>query len=338
MLNNIRIRTGLLSIFVCMCAVPAHAVTLLSEGWEGTCEEVAARWSDSYSASPQTEQFPCGTGSVYLGPGHQPFFLDSGTKLFGSNSLRYNYTGTQYQVPRQGGGYADRNFPGGRSTEIWITFYNRMSAGFQTAGGAIGGSATKGPYSFMISDTKCVLNNVAYNPAPCGSPGATLQQNGWVFHYMWGTRQIIMTAQGIKDSLPVNGQPAPYQTQNLNHNVQQFNQPDLKWVCYEAHIRLNTPGQSDGLYEQYATNVSDSGPTILTTRYINREFIDSTPTGTMPSDAKWFKARTYRQDGLGQMWYDSITYSTTRVGCTGSRSASPPDTKAPAGPIGLVAN
>ncbi len=64
MLNIMRIRAGLLSMFVCMCmcAVPAHAITLLSESWEGTCEEVASRWSDSYSASPQTEQFPCGTG------------------------------------------------------------------------------------------------------------------------------------------------------------------------------------------------------------------------------------------------------------------------------------
>ena len=177
MLNNMRIRAGLLSMLVFMCAVPAHAVTLLSENWEGTCEEVAARWSDSYSASPQTEQFPCGTGTNYFGDAsHQPFFLDSGTKLFGANSLRYSFTGTQYQVPRQGGGYADKNFSQ-KSTEIWITFYNRFSAGFQTAGGAIGGSATKGPYNFMISDTRCVINNASHNPATCGSAGASLQQN-----------------------------------------------------------------------------------------------------------------------------------------------------------------
>ncbi len=51
-----------------------------------------------------------------------------------------------------------------RSAEIWITFYNRFSAGFLTAGGSIGGAGTKGLYQFMISDSKCVLNNVAYNP------------------------------------------------------------------------------------------------------------------------------------------------------------------------------
>ena len=335
MLNIIRV--GLLLMLVFACAGTARATTLLSEGWEGTCADVAARWSDSYSASPQTEQFPCGTGSTYFGSANkQPFFLDSSTTLFGSNALRYNYQGTQYQTPPQGGGYADRNFSE-RSSEIWITFYNRMSAGFQTAGGAIGGSATKGPYNFMISDTRCVINNASHNPATCGSAGASLQQNGWVFHYMWGGRQLIMTAQGIKDSPPYNGQPAPYQTQNLNQNIEPFNQPDLKWVCYEAHIRLNTPYNGDGLYEQYATNVSDNKPAILTTRYTNRSFLDDTPDGRMPSDAKWFKARTYRQDGLGQMWYDSITYSTTRIGCTGG-STSPPDTKAPAGPIGLVAN
>ncbi len=44
-----------------------------------------------------------------------------------------------------------------------------------------------------------------------------------------------MTAQGIKDR-----PGAPYDTQHLLHNVQPFNQPDLKWVCYEAHIPSNT--------------------------------------------------------------------------------------------------
>jgi hypothetical protein len=264
----------------------------------------------------------------------QPYFPDSTVKLFGSQSLRYNYVGTQYTSWDLSGGYIDKTFSQ-KSTEIWITFYNRMSAGFQTGGGAIGGAATKGPYSFMISDTKCTIPNQNGTPVPCSTPGAYLQQNGWVFHYMWGGRQLIMTAQGIKDA------PAStttwYDTHNLQQNVQQFNQPDLKWVCYEAHIRLNTPGQADGLYEQYATNVSDSGPAILTTRYLNREFVDATPTGIMPSDSKWHKARTYRQDGLGQMWYDGLTYSTTRIGCTGGSTA-PPDTKAPTGPIGLVAN
>ncbi len=331
MLNIIRV--GLLSMLVFTWAVPAHAVILLSEGWEGACSEVKARWTlGSYNSGGLG--FPCEPG-IYGSAALQPYFLDSTVKLFGSQSLRYNFTGTQYQAWNQSGGYVDKTFSS-KSTEIWITFYNRMSAGFQTAGGAIGGAGTKGPYSFMISDTKCIINNVPYNPAPCGTPGATLQQNGWVFHYMWGSRNLIMTAQGIKDA--PSSRADWYDTQNLVHNVQSFNQPDLKWVCYEAHIRLNTPDQSDGLYEQYATNVTDSGPTILTTRYSNRQFIDATPTGIMPSDAKWHKARTYRQDGLGQMWYDSITYTTTRVGCTGGGNTASSDTKAPAGPIGLVAN
>lgn len=319
MLNKLSACVLLLMVW----AGPAHAITLLSEGWEGACSDVSGRWSLGSYYTSANGGFPCGYG-IFGDTAHQPFFLDSGTKLFGSNSLRYNYVGTQYQSWQNSGGYVDKQFSQ-NSAEIWITFYNRMSAGFQTAGGAIGGAGTKGPYSFMISDTKCVLNNVPYNPAPCGSPGATLQQNGWVFHYMWGGRQLIMTAQGIKDASPA------YQTQNLQHNIQQFNQPDLKWVCHEAHIRLNTPGQANGLYEQYATNVSDSGPTILTTRYLNREFIDSTPTGQMPSDAKWHKARTYRQDGLGQMWYDGLTYSTTRLGCTGGGGTS--DTTGPTAPI-----
>lgn len=319
------------ALLVSLWSLPAHAAILLDESWEGTCADVVSRWGlGNYyqSANPQNGGFPCGYG-LFPGTDWQPFFLDSTVKLFGSQSLRYNYKGIQYSGWQYANGSADRLFSSS-SSEIWITFFNRMSAGFQTAGGAIGGAATKGPYQYMIS-SKCNIGNTpTVGGVPCGTAGAVPQQNGWVFHYMWGTRQIIMTAQGIKDAVPA------YQTQNLKHNIQEFNQPDLQWVCYEAHIRLNTPGQANGLYEQYATNVSAGGPTILTTRYLNREFLGATIDDKMPSDARWYLARTYRQDGLGSMWYDKITYSTTRVGCTGGSTQPiepPPDTTPPSIPV-----
>jgi hypothetical protein len=325
------IRGGLLSMLVFTWAVPAHAVILLSEGWEGECSEVKSRWTPA-SFNSGGLGFPCEPG-VFGSTALQPYFLDSTVKLFGSQSLRYNFVGSQYDGWNKSGGYTDRDFT--PTSEIWITYYNRMSGGFQVAGGGgVSGVVTKGLYTFMRSPTKCVVQGSggSITQAPCGSPGALNQINGWSSAYMWGGRQMVMGAQGIKDA------PTPYSTQTLQHNIQVFNQPDNKWICYEWHFKLNTPGQANGLYEQYATNVTDGGPAILTTRYMNREFLGATPNDIMPSDAQWFRMRNYRQDGLGQMWYDNQTVSTTRIGCTGGGNTAPSDTKAPAGPIGLVAN
>lgn len=326
MLNIIRV--GLLSMLVFTWAVPAHAVILLSEGWEGTCDEVKARWTPgSYNSAGMG--FPCAPG-VFGTTALQPYFLDSTVKLFGAQSLRYNFVGNQYDGWNLSGGYNDRDFT--PTSEIWITLYNRMSGGFQVAGGGgVGGVVTKSLYTFMRSPTRCVLNSNPMAPAPCGSPGAQNQINGWSSGYQWGGRMMNMGAQGIKDA------PIPYGSHTLLHNVTPFHQPDNKWICYEWHFKLNTPGQSDGLFEQYATNVTDNGPAILTSRHLNRRWLGDTPNDTMPSDSQWFRMRNYRQDGLGQMWYDNQTVSTTRVGCIGGGNTAPPDTKAPAGPIGLVA-
>ncbi|MEK7787626.1 MAG: fibronectin type III domain-containing protein, partial [Chloroflexota bacterium] len=186
----------------------------------------------------------------------------------------------------------------------------------------------------MRSATTCSTSGAggAITIVPCGTPGSELQANGWVFQNFWGQRQMWLSAQGIKDA------PIPYGTHNFTHNIQVFNQPDNKWICYEAHIKNNTPGQADGLYEQYATNMTDKGPTILTSKQINRRFLGDTPNDLMPADSKWERIRMYRQAGLGQRYYDNITVSTTRQGCSGTPPPPPPpDTQAPSVPAVLGA-
>jgi hypothetical protein len=323
----------LCALAISVWAMPAQAVTLFFEDWEGSCAEVTARWGGPTAASYYSVAnggFPCGYG-YFNTVVEQPFFLDSSVKFAGSASLRLNFTGTQDDIPPHGGGYVTRSFP--RASEIWLTYYDLMGTNFHVAGAPpVGAVVTKGIYLFMQSATTCSTSSGAgFTIVPCGTPGSELQVNGWVFQNFWGQRQMWISAQGIKDA------PIPYGTHNFTHNVQVYNQPDNKWICYEAHIRNNTPGLANGLYEQFATNVTDGGPTILTSRQINRRFLGDTPNDVMPSDSQWSRIRMYRQAGLGQRYYDNITISTTRIGCTGGITA-PPDTKAPAGPIGLVAN
>ena len=325
----------LCALAISVWAMPAQAEILFFEDWEGTCQEVQNRWGGPTAASYYTAAnggFPCGYG-YFNSVAEQPFFLDSSVKFAGSQSLRLNFTGTQDDKPTpHGGGYVTKAFP--PSSEIWLTYYDYMAPGFKVAGAPpVAAVVTKGIYLFMRSAVTCTTSGAGgvTTIVPCGTPGSELARHGWVFQNFWGQRQMWLSAQGIKDA------PIPYGTHNFVHNVQVYNQPDAKWICYEAHIRNNTPGLSDGLYEQYATNMTDRGPTILTSRQVNRRFLGDTPNDLMPSDSKWQHIRMYRQAGLGQRYYDNISITTTRIGCTGG-STSPPDTKAPAGPRGLVAN
>ena len=185
---------------------------------------------------------------------------------------------------------------------------------------------TKGIYLYMQSATHCsIASGSGFQSVPCGTAGSQLQVNGWVFQYFNGRKELWMAAQGLKDA------PIPYGTHNLTSNVQAYVQLDNKWICYEAHIRLNVGGQSNGLYEQYATNMTDRGPTILTARHVNRRFLGDTPNDTMPSDSQWRSMQMYRQAGLGQMYYDDITVSTTRIGCAGG--GGPPVDSTPPGTV-----
>lgn len=300
-----------LMLFRLLCAVlmmgafagQAQAATLFSSTFEGSCGTIlATSYAQSYSG------WPCTGG---------PMSVVTSPTFAGSQSLRLNYLGTEQQG--LAGGFADFSW-GSTSSEIWLTFYNRMDSGFVTGGHptyfndgqqSVG---TKGLYTFLYSS-------------------ATGQRNGWSMSYLYGGRQLVMGAQGIKDARDNSGNLVPYDSEWIRHNIQAYEQPLDAWVCYEVHIRLNTPGVADGLYEQYATNITAGGSAILTSRHQNREFLDSSTSGRMPSDARWYEHKIFRQNGFGSMYYDNIQYTTTRVGCSGAPP--PSDTTAPAQVAGL---
>jgi len=282
----------------------AQGATVFSETFEGSCDTILSRsYSQSYGG------FPCTGGAMSIVT--SPVFA-------GSQSLRLNYLGTEEQG--LAGGFADFMWSG-TTADLWLTFYNRMASGFKTGadpyfndgGRSVG---TKGLYTFMYSPAKN-------------------QWNGWSMNYLYGGRQLAMGAQGIKDAHNNSGVLVPYDSEWMQQNVQPYQQPLDQWVCYEVHIRLNTPGQANGLYEQYATNMTAGTGTILTARHSNREFLDSTTSGQMPSDAQWKMSRIFRQNGYGSMYYDNISATTTRIGCSDTPPAS--DSTPPARPNGLTA-
>lgn len=292
-------------------AGPAQALNLFTEDFESSLATLQAKYVCSYSSpTPFTDGAP------------QDW--DTAQKFAGSYALKQTYTGSQYDAIYQGGGSCEKDFdtldPGGTNRkDVWITWYHYFSPSWQgSGGGGVGGVATKGIYMYMKSLS-------------------TGQINGWVFHYFYGGNQLAMSAQGIKDHRGPNGPgtgPAiPYDTENMWQNVAPYDQPEGRWVCYEANYKLNDPGQANGQYLLYSTDMTAGGATTLRASWTGREWLDTTPAGRMPSDARWFRIKYYRQDGLGDMWYDNTYVDSTRRGCSGTPPAS--DTTPPAQVTGL---
>ena len=296
----------LILILWLLMVLPAQALTLLSEDFEGSIASLRAK----YAACSYDVGISWNDG--------QPQDQDASQKYAGSFSMKNNFNGTQYDTPGRGGGFCDFDYPNQSQREIWITWYHRFDTGFKTAGGAnatppvpggLIGTATKGLYTFMRSPSTGVVR-------------------GWVFHYFYGSRQLAMSAQGIADA-----PEGAYGTQNLFHNVAPWSEPDNIWTCYEVQYKLNTAGQANGEYRQYTTDMTNGGPTTLRAQHTGRRWTDGT--SQAPSDLAWFRTRYYRQDGLGDMWYDNVSVTDTRQGCSGTPPPPPPpDTTPPPPPSG----
>lgn len=317
----------LMAICWLISALPAQAqVTFFSETFDGygteaqTLTALRAKYVCSYS------------NSVAWGNGAAQD-LDAAQRFGGTYSVKQAYTGSQYDNPPQGGGACEFDFYGNDSLrkDVWITWYHYLGSNWQSSGGGgVGGVATKGIYMYMKSLS-------------------TGQVNGWVFHYFYGGNQLTMSAQGIKDHKgpngPGTGTAIPYDTENMWQNVAAYDQPRSRWVCYEANYKLNDPGQANGRYVLYSTDMTAGGAAVLRASHTNREFLDSTPSGQMPSDARWFRFKFYRQDGWGDMWYDNVSVTSYRLGCSGTPpppsgdsggSLPPPDTTLPNAPTNLT--
>lgn len=314
-----------------------QSTTLLYEDWEGTMAEIRARWpAASFPSWPTFE-----TGDEIVISTAHPFS--------GAQSLKFIYTGTQYDPDGSGstphgGGSAEQDYQDRTQHHIFLSWKSYMDFDFQTAGGVhatpprnnLIGTATKGPYTYMFSPTAAQRNPTDFN-------GGVF---GWVFHYFYGSHVLSMSAQGIKDAKPNGVTVVPYDTENFHQNIQPVWQEDGRWYCYIAEFQHNTPGLADGRYRLWVKDMTSGGPLILTADHPNREFLDATLDGRMPPDATWFRSKVYRQDGLGDMYYDDQVVSTVMPDCTGvppppSGGGTPPppppqDNNPPNAPTNLI--
>lgn len=281
----------LLITLVLWLPATVHAVTLLSEDFEGTAGAVGARWPDR------------GLGMSGF-PSSGPMTLNTNTAFVrsGSQSLKLTYDEGPYSGQPNPGGYVDQTWADQSHKEIWVTYDTYMVAPFYTGGDEtqnVGGIGTKGMYMFMWS-------------------AAQSTERGWVPNWLWGSKLHTLGTQGCRD----NWNGIPYDSSWFDQNQTPISQPDNIWVRHEVHYLLNDPGQANGVMEEYQT--VGNGPRTLTTRYTGRQCLGSTTADQMPSDMKWYKARIYRQFGRGTMYLDNLTVTTTAVGSGGTAPPPPP--------------
>lgn len=151
--------------------------------------------------------------------------------------------------------------------------------------------------------------------------------NFWVMHHAFGSPTISIQSQGQAGPCPDGathgacgywtGTPMPLGT----------------WVCYEGHIRMNTPGVSNGLVEQWRNGtLVQTFPNALL-----RPATDGGP-GQRSSLATFSFIRVYVQGiaAVGSKYYDDLAVGNTRIGCGGTPPP-PSDATPPTPPIGLTA-
>jgi hypothetical protein len=205
----------------------------------------------------------------------------------GTNSLKGTYTGTDSGV------WIDHTFS--QTTEIYHRFYYR-TANFVYN--------TPGTKNFFMGDG-------AHYP------------NFWVNHYM-GSREFSVYMQVGSDTQP----PCPGADRDCIYtpNIASVPINDGQWYCIEDHIKLNTPGQANGVVEMWVNG-------IQTVQYLNRTIVSTTPdcNGCSSSNSAFNYNRIFVQHGTGLMYYDNFAVGNTRIGCSGISN-----TPAPSAPTGLT--
>lgn len=215
--------------------------------------------------------------------GVQPMTMDTAVKFRGAGSLRYDYT-ERCQITDGSAG----SQPCGGSTarnfpnadEHYGRVYIRVSQNFQW--GASNGQ------------TKIF-----------GVRSTTGLSKLW-FNFYFGLGMIVSA-----ENTPNNGS-----TSNIPINM---TMPREQWVCFEWHIKANTPGVPNGLLDTWKDGVQTVSRNNIQWRGSNNfSYLDY--------------IHPYRQSGFGNLWFDRFAVGDTRIGCLGATS----DTTRPAQPRELI--
>ena len=174
-------------------------------------------------------------------------------------------------------------------TELYLRWYLRLSSNWVGTGCAGGQCNTKGP---IVNGSGFSLGSAVY--------------------HMQDSQNVNSPNYGIKTTKETNWDDTLI-FQNVGTPVTWQND---RWYCVESHVKLNTPGQANGLAEMWI----DDNQVINSP---NHEFIGSSLSDPSPSNYHWnflfWSGSKYPSSaGTQYRWYDNIIASSQRIGCFGT--------------------
>lgn len=204
----------------------------------------------------------------------------------GSKSAKHVFRGHQGITPGYQSCYKDRNLsaPG---TTLYSRFWIYME-------------------NFTVDETS---TKITLHPAYAGDAYTSMW---WVM--MWGSPSFSVAVQKA------------WSPPSLGDSVETIyggSIPQNQWVCLETRLTYATPGQANGIVQNWINGVQG----------INRTNVYMDQTG---QQSVFRAVRLYTQDGVGTIYMDDYSVSRdTRIGCGGS--VPPSDTTPPATPSGFTA-
>lgn len=117
----------------------------------------------------------------------------------------------------------------------------------------------------------------------------------WIMPF--GQTTLTVTVQGSKGGTET-------------YNVFGSNIPQNRWACIETHIKMSSPGVSNGIIEAWI-----DGNQVIS-RY-DLPMRDATASGRNSPTAKFTFNQLYVQYGEGDLYYDKLAVGNQRIGCSG---------------------
>lgn len=215
----------------------------------------------------------------------------------GANGSRCAATSGVLGGGQGGKNMADHGFTGGQEVqELYFRYYRKNSAGYSYSGQKV------------LSFNKCCAG------------GAGIYWAGLGFNIGQGSASTNAPDIGITNNHASNV--------IWRQNVNPISMTSGEWYYVEVHIKLNTPGQANGVYELWADRCPGgkcTGTPTLRARHTNVPWGKDASNGGI--GAVWLENWANNGSGQGskgQEWYDNIKASKTFNGFVGATSPTPP--------------
>jgi hypothetical protein len=255
-------------------------------GWYGKdCDQARA----SGGILSQTKGW-CGT--IYANPTTPAGAVDCNNA--GANGSRCAATSGQLTGRTGGRNMADHSFPGNEEVQdIYVRYYRKNSAGFIYSGQKV----------------------MTFNRCCAGSGG--IFWAGLGFNIGQGSVSAGAPNIGITNNL---GGDSIFSQNRGGGSMKSGN-----WYYFEVHLKLNTPGSSNGVFELWFNDCGPAGTScgsapILRARYANINWGKTASNGGIGSI--WLENWANNGEGRGsqgQEWYDDVKIA--KVGPIGLRTS-----------------